>query len=129
MKRAVFAGTVAVLASLSTTGCSSSKRFFNITSYPSGATIFVNGEPRGVTDMPRLAIEFPAEETLVPLRIEKEGFQTAGAVLNRSSGYQLAFFLQEAPNNKKIIELLSNIQRTLGQISAQLERSASEKPQ
>jgi len=128
MKRTVFSGTAALLAALTTLGCSSSKKHFTVTSFPSGATIFVNGEPRGMTDMAKLAVDFPNEDTLVPIRIEKDGYQTTGAVVNRGSGYQLSFFLQEAPNNKKIIELLSNIQRALGQIAAQLEKGPAEKP-
>lgn len=105
-------------------GCKASgKRYFNVSSVPAGATIYIEGEPRGQTDEQRLELNFPNEEDLVTLKLEKEGYQTTGMVINLYSPGRLVFFLQEAPNNRKLLEVLNNLQRTLGQMSAQAEKA------
>ncbi len=114
MSKIRFALLAVFLASLSLLwgGCKATEKSFKITSFPQGARIYVDGDPRGETDMEKLLISFRANP-LVTLRLEKEGFQTTGRVLNIESEAEIAFFLQESPNNKEILETLNNIQRLL----------------
>ncbi len=121
---------VSLAATALLSACSSTKRrLFQVQSFPPGATIFVNGEPRGQTDEQRLLIDFPEEAHLVTLRLEKEGYQPTGVVLNWQSQGQYSFFLQEAPENRRLLESLNSIQRSLAQIAVQLEKQNSEKTQ
>jgi hypothetical protein len=105
-------------------GCEAPQKTFKIASYPPGATIYIDDEPRGQTDAERLLIKFYPSET-VTIRLEKPGFQPTGSVLSRNSSQQLTFFLQEAPRNQRILDEATNIRRLLTQISAQLESMSS----
>ena len=99
-------------------GCSGPPtKIFRVTSYPPGATIYVDGRPRGQTDMDKLSVEF--EKPRATIRLEKEGFGATGAVVGLMSPEEQAFFLQEAPANKAIIDLLTRISRTLEDIKDQ----------
>ena len=117
------------LAACVAAGCSSTTvKYFKVTSFPKNAMIYVDDEKKGPTDFSRLEIKFQ-EERMVTLRVEKEGYQTTGAVLSLESPQELAFFLQEAPKNKEIIAVLQSIRTVLDQISGQLTKGLSENKQ
>lgn len=101
-------------------GCGATGKNFRITSYPTGATIFVDGELRGQTgDEAPVHIKFHPDP-LVTIRLQKEGYQPTGAVLSIESPDEIAFFLQEAPHHEKVLETLKDIRSVLDQISGQL---------
>lgn len=97
------------------------QRYFRITSYPQGATVYVNGEPVGTTDVARLRVDFE-EDPLVNLRLQKDGYQPTGIVLSPGSPGELAFFLEEAPHNSRILSVLTAIRDKLDEISNQLQK-------
>ena len=99
------------------------ERLFQVASYPSGATIYINGEPQGQTDVAKLKINFEMDQ-LVNLRLEKTGYQPTGTVLSNRSPEELSFFLEESPNNQKILGVLQDIRAVLDQISGQLQRDS-----
>lgn len=126
-------GSLAVLSlavlSLGPSGCQSHVRYFKVTSYPEGATVYVDGEARGQTTFSRLEIDFGSEEKLVTMRVEKAGYQPTGAVLSSGSPGELAFFLEEAPQNREILEVLRSILKVLDRLSIDLDsRSTEEEP-
>jgi PEGA domain len=101
-------------------GCGTTGKNFKITSYPAGATVFVDGELRGQTgDDASVYIKFHPDP-LVTIRLQKEGYQPTGAVLSVESPDEIAFFLQEAPHHEKVLETLKDIRNVLDQISTQL---------
>ncbi len=100
-------------------GCGSSQKIFTITSYPQGATIFVDNQPRGQTDMEKLLVSFAAKPQAI-VRLEKEGYQPTGTVLKMESEGVQFFALSESPNNAKTLEALNNIQRDLERFMTQL---------
>ncbi|MBI4585435.1 MAG: PEGA domain-containing protein [Planctomycetes bacterium] len=118
-------GAVAVSLAILGWGCGAPQKQFKVTSFPPGATIFLDGEPIGQTNQEKLTVEFV--KPYVTIRLEKEGFQTTGDVLDETTKDHLAYNLQEAPNNRRILEVLTNIQRLLEQLSGQIEKSVSEK--
>jgi hypothetical protein len=108
-------------------GCESTVRQFKVTSFPEGATVYVNGEVRGQTNYNQLAVDFDQEDKLVTLRLEKAGYQTTGTVLSQGSPREMAFFLQEAPNNQKILDVLRSIREVLDRIAVGLRERIEEK--
>ncbi len=124
MAARVFAASLVLVALY---GCGGTVKYFKVTSYPEGAVVYVDGEPRGETDFERLKIEFEPEDRLVTLRLEKEGYQSAGAVLGAGSPEHLAFFLQESPRNAEILQVLKSILETLDRLSADLKRALEER--
>ena len=108
------AAAVALLA-----GCETTARHFKVTSFPEGATVYVDGEPRGQTNFNRLEVDFAQEDRLVTLRIEKEGFQPTGTILSKDSPREMAFFLAQAPRNQEILGVLKDILQVLDRIAAQ----------
>jgi len=115
--------TCAFTIALFSTGCGSAGKNFKITSYPSGATIFLDGDRWGLTDAEKVFIDFRSADQLVTLRLQKEGYQPTGAVLSIESPGEMTFFLQEAPNNQKILDVLRSIRDVLDQISSQMQTS------
>jgi hypothetical protein len=115
----------ALLAAILTAGCGTTGKNFKITSYPSGATIFLDGDRWGQTDADKVFVDFKSADQLVTLRLQKDGFQPTGAVLTYESPGEMAFFLQEAPNNQKILEVLRSIRDVLDQISTQMSAEAA----
>ncbi len=109
--------TAAVL--LTAVGCKQTEKVFKVTSFPAGATIHVEGESLGQTDMDRLKVSFKPKR-LVTLRLAKEGFQPTGIVLSVESPEELAFFLQEAPNNLQVIKTLQDIRTSLDRLPGQI---------
>ncbi len=118
-------GAVAVSLAVIGWGCGVPQKQFKVTSFPPGATIFLDGVPVGQTNVEKQTVKF--DKPFVTLRLEKEGFQTTGDVLDETTREHLAYNLQEAPNNRRILEVLTNIQRLLEQLSGQIEKSVSEK--
>lgn len=102
-------------------GCTSHVRYFRVTSFPEGATLYVDGEDRGQTTFGALEIDFRSADSLVTLRLEKPGYHPTGAVLSASSPGDLAFFLQEAPQNREILDVLKGILRALDRLSSERE--------
>jgi hypothetical protein len=113
-------GSLLLAAAALAAGCGTTGKNFKITSYPTGATIFVDGELRGQTgeDAPVFIRFHP--DPLVTVRLQKDGFQPTGAVLSVESPDEIAFFLQEAPHHEKVLETLKEIRSVLDQISSQL---------
>ena len=101
-------------------GCGTTEKHFNVTSFPEGATIFVDGEPRGQTNTGKLRVDFGNDE-YVAIRLQKDGFQTTGQVLSSKSPSHLAFFLQETPSNQDILNVLRGLQRLVDQMSRRLD--------
>jgi hypothetical protein len=104
-------------------GCSSSQKVFTVISYPPGATIRIDGQSRGVTDMEKLSISFDRKPRAV-LLLEKEGYQPAGTVLKMESEPVLFFALQESPMNSKLLQALNEVQRDLQRFLAQVAEMA-----
>jgi hypothetical protein len=102
-------------------GCGSHVRYFRVTSYPEGATVYVDGEDRGQTTFSRLEVDFGSEDQLITLRLEKPGYQPTGTVISRNSPAVLAFFLEEAPQNREILETLKGILKVLDRLSSDFE--------
>lgn len=115
---AIAAGLLLIVAN----GCRQTEKVFKVTSFPSPATIYVEGENRGQTDMERLKVSFLSKR-LVTLRLAKEGFQPTGIVLSAESPEELAFFLQEAPDNKQVIKTLQDIGNKLDRLPGQLSEA------
>jgi hypothetical protein len=111
------APTLLLVAAAASTfvGCASAKRSFRINSFPQGATIFVNDEPRGHTNAEKLVIDFDKVKSAV-LRLEREGYQSNGLVLFEDSDQEVTVFLQESPNNEEILKELGELRRQLDQI-------------
>jgi hypothetical protein len=61
--------------------------------------------------------------------VEKEGFQTTGAVLSEESREEVAFFLQQAPKNDEILNVLKGIHQVLDRVSSDLSRPVEESRQ
>lgn len=117
---------LAAFASLSCLGCETTTRYFKVSSYPEGAMIYVDGEPRGQTNFARLAVDFPEEESRVTIRLGKEGYQTTGAVLSRATSPELAFFLADAPKNQEILDVLRSILQSLDRMAAEMRQLRQE---
>lgn len=111
-----------LLAAYLAPGCSAPRKIFKVTSYPVGATIYVDGEKKGLSDMEKLLVTF-GSSTQAILRLEKEGYQPTGTVLKVESNEVQFFPLQESPNNLKIIQSLNNIQRLLDRYLSQSQPS------
>ena len=107
-------------ALLAFAGCGAPTKVFKVASFPAGATVYVDDKPRGQTEMERLQVIFP--RPLVTIRLEKEGYQPAGAVIGPDSSPELAFFLHETPDNRKILKALDDILRTLVQIREEIDK-------
>ena len=66
---------VVLLAALAAGGCASPRKVVDVDSDPSRATIYVNGEKRGVTRS-QVTLEFPSEnEHRMLLQIVKPGYK------------------------------------------------------
>ncbi len=118
-------GVVAIAAGLlliAANGCRQTEKMFKVTSFPSGATIHVEGESLGQTDMERLKVSFISKR-LVTLRLAKEGFQPTGIVLSAESPEELAFFLQEAPTNQQVIKTLQDIRTSLDRLPGMISEA------
>lgn len=111
---------LAVLGSLAGLGCESTMKYFRVSSFPEGATVYVDGEPRGQTNIARLGVDFETEEKRATIRIVKEGYQTTGTVLSDKSSPEIAFFLAEAPKNQEILQVLKDMLQVLDRMSAEL---------
>jgi len=111
-----------LLAAYLAQGCSAPRKIFKVNSYPQGATIYVDGEKKGLSDMEKLQVTF-GSSTQAILRLEKEGYQPTGTVLKVESNEVQFFPLQESPNNLKIIQSLNNIQRLLDRYLSQSQPS------
>ena len=118
---------VAAIVWLAASGCATGRRYFRVTSYPQGATVYVDGESRGQTDFDRLEVDFGSGEGQVILRVEKQGYQPAGGVLSSGSPREVAFFLQEVPRNEEILEAMSRILQGIDRISSQLGQISAER--
>jgi hypothetical protein len=117
-----------VLACL--TSCGTSRKYLRVSSHPDGATIFVNGEPRGQTNVQTLLVDLGDSGTAT-VRLEKDGFQSAGVAVTDESPDSVAFFLEESPRNDAILKRLSNLERQMDQIVTQIdkaERESAKKP-
>jgi hypothetical protein len=112
-------GAILVFLLAVASGCLHPQRQFRVTSYPSGATVFVEGEKRGQTDMERLNVEFSGKD-LVTIRLDKEGYQASGQVLGLDSPHELFFVLQEAPQDRDVLERLKRIETQLERLSAEV---------
>lgn len=110
-------GCLALFLGCSTTG----NRIFTVESFPPGADVFVDQEKVAVTPAQNLSIFFKNGRP-VTVRIEKDGFQPTGTVVEWQSALKLSFFLQEAPNNTKILEVLNSIDGLLGGIQNDLNK-------
>ena len=126
LRRASVTGALAVLLG---SGCETTEKYFKITSFPEGATVYVDGEPRGQTNFKRLEVDFEREDKLVTVRLEKDGYQTTGIVLSKRSPQEIAFFLDEAPSNQEILQVLKDILKVLDRISTEINQSLGETEQ
>ena len=112
-------------------GCGAPQRVYSVSSFPPGATVYVDGQPRGQTDMEKLSISFEGKPRRV-LRVEKEGYQSTGTVLNPDSPEEDLFFpLQETPDNKKLLDALHALQRnqeTLMSIINEMVKNSGKNP-
>lgn len=120
---------LALVAFCSSVGCGSHVRYFRVTSYPEGATVYVDGEDRGQTTFSRLEVDFGSTDQLVTIRLEKPGYQPTGTVISRNSPAVLAFFLEQAPQNREILETLKGILKALDRLSSDFEDRRREVPQ
>ncbi len=109
---------VAALLVAGLAGCS--RQYFTIDSYPEGAVIFIDDEPRGQTKFEKLGVDFSGKK-YVTVRVEKDGFQPGGGVLRKSSPKQMVFFLEESPKNETILEELRDLQRSLDRMAQRVE--------
>ena len=100
--------------------CESTKRYFTVSSHPEGAVIFVDSEPRGQTNFECLVIDFKKRRHAL-VRVEKEGYQADGMVLSAESPRYIAFFLQESPSNKSILQVLNQLHQVLDRLSNKVE--------
>src|SRR5688572_27036630 len=100
---------------LLSSGCEATQKTFKVTSVPPGATIYVNGEPKGQTDVEKLIIGFYPNR-LATLRVEKDGYYPEGVVLSIEDREELFFTLKRSPDNERITDILTNIQRLMNQL-------------
>ena len=121
MNKSRFFWIVLLAAASQGAGCGVPQKQFKVTSYPPGATIFIDNEPRGQTDDDKLTVEF-YPKAFRTLRLEKDGFQTTGDVLEETSKDHLAYNLQEAPNTKRTLTVLQNIQKSLDQMTGSIDK-------
>ncbi len=127
MNRTVFLCLwIAMLTLATVSGCKTTKKYFAITTFPEGAKIFVDGEPRGYTNVEKLAVDFKVPRPVL-LRVEKEGYQSEGSILLKESSTQLAFFLKESPKNEEVIRAINNIRRKIDTLSSRVEEDILEK--
>lgn len=116
--------TAALAAVALLSACTPSQKQFKVTSYPPGATIYVEDKPRGQTNVEKLNIDFRAKR-LVTVRLDRAGYQSTGMVLSGDDPEELFFVLQQSPISKEINDALKNIQTLLetlpGRISDQLK--------
>jgi hypothetical protein len=105
--------------------CGPAQRIFHVSSYPPGARVFVDGEERGQTDMRRLKVVF-YPETHATLRVEMNGFQSEGVVLQPNAPQRLDFMLQRAPAPAATQKKLDEIQAQVEQILIQVQDNQQE---
>ena len=86
------AGSVAIVGWLTGSGCASKSTYFRVTSYPEGATVYVDGESRGQTHFDRLEVDFGSGDEQVILRVEKQGYQPTGVVLSSTSPREISLW-------------------------------------
>ena len=103
------------------TGCESTRKSVMIRTFPEGAVVWVDDEPRGQTNFEKLVVDFKNRESVI-LRIEKDGYQSEGQVLARNSTVdRLTFFLDKSPENEVILRRLSDLQQALDSLSEKVE--------
>lgn len=80
-------------------GCGVPTRYVNLDSKPQGATIFINGEEKGVTPVENLQLSFPGgEQQRVIIQVVKD----------RYLPFFESWFLREVPTQKKTYVLQEN---------------------
>ena len=109
-----------VLVALQGMGCESTQRFFRVNSYPEGAVVYVNDEPRGQTNFEKLLVDFK-NSAFVTVLVKKDGYQSSGLVLSKTSPERVTFFLEEAPSNESILRELDGLQRALDRLTSKVE--------
>lgn len=103
------------------TGCSSPARQFKITSFPTGAKIYLDDMYQGPTGSTAYTLSVPFETKIfATLRLEKDWYQPVGMVLSPESPDELNFVLHEAPKNKDILKSLNDILKVLENIESRL---------
>ena len=120
MKEMRIFSVLLLAAVIAGSGCSSDQKIFKVTSYPQGATIYVDEVPRGQTDMEKLSINFDRRDQVI-LRLEKDGYQPTGRVLKIESDRFQFFPLEQAPNSQEILKTLNAQKQTLEEIQRTLQ--------
>ena len=97
----------AVLLPALIVSCQSSSKTFTIRTHPEGAVVWVDDEPRGETDFEKLVVSFEKHDSAM-IRVEKDGFQPQGLVVDAESPQTLNFVLEIAPNNETVLYRLGD---------------------
>jgi hypothetical protein len=105
-------------------GCAPAQMRYEVSSNPSGATIFVDETQRGVTDEQNLLVTF-GEKGYVTVRVEKPGYQPEGAVLTPEFNGPVRFFLKEAPQAESVLRKLAELESKLEQLSSRVNQLAN----
>lgn len=107
-------------------GCSSPAKKFRLTSFPTGAKIYLDDVYQGTAESTGYVLQVPFDtKLLAALRLEKEKYQPVGAMLCPESPEEMNFVLQEAPKNAEIIEVLQKMLKVLDRIEARINAGQS----
>lgn len=116
-----------LLAALAACGSSTRTRLIKVTSYPPGATIFVENVEKGTTPNDRVAVPLGTENA-AELRVEMKGHQSDGVVVTPASPTKISFVLAKAPRDEDVLGKLEGLShamdrtnQTLNQIKRLLE--------
>lgn len=108
-----------LLVSLFSAGCGPAQRYFNVVSYPDQATIFVDDIERGRTNAERLLVSFSSRQVQT-IRVEKNGYQTAGILVYPDSPGKIDFFLHRAPEPERVLQKLDDLSAKLDRLASQV---------
>ena len=106
-------------------GCGAGQKYYEVTSHPTGGTIYVDEAQKGVTDEERLLVVFPPKG-YVTLRVEKDGYQTEGVILSPELEGPIRFYLKERPRADEVLQQLEQIEVRLERMSTRLDQLRNE---
>jgi hypothetical protein len=107
------------------TSCSSvTERDFTVMTFPDGATVFLDNAEQGVVDRNGKLVRVTFQKgQFARIRVKKDGFQPAGVVVGPESPGLVDFVLEEAPEQKRMIQVLEDVRSRLDGINEQLRRA------
>ena len=131
MTRPSSSATLAALFSACSFLCSCSsvtERDFTVMTYPEGATLFLDNVEQGVVDRNGKVVRVTFQKgQFARIRVKMDGFQPSGVVVGPESPNLVDFVLQQAPEQKRMIQVLEDVRGSLGGIGETLRKMSTTK--